>query len=66
MPACVTHVTSGKHPLLVDRARYQGHPAIVIVVRGAASGTLQVLVVAGDCTATTSHVLASATLPSPG
>jgi hypothetical protein len=65
MPACVTHVT-GRLPLLVDRARYQGHPATVIVVRGAASGTLQVLVVAGDCTATTSHVLATTTLPSPG
>jgi hypothetical protein len=65
LPACVTHATGGKLPLLVDRARYQGHPATVIVVPGAASGMLRVLVVAGDCTATTGHVLAATTLPRP-
>jgi hypothetical protein len=59
-------VTGGKYPLLVDRARYQGHPATVIVVPGAASGTLRALVVAGDCTASTGHVLATTTLPGPG
>jgi anti-sigma factor RsiW len=65
-PACVSHVTGGKRPILVDQARYQGRPATVIVVPGATSGTLRALVIAGDCTATTSHLLAIATLPRPG
>jgi hypothetical protein len=65
-PACVSHVTGGKRPILVDRARWRGRPATVIVVPGATSGTLRALVIAGDCTATTSHLLAIATLPRPG
>jgi hypothetical protein len=66
MPACVPHVTGGKRPLLVDKARYQGRPATVIVVSGAIPGTLRALVIAGDCTGTTSHVLATVTLPGSG
>jgi hypothetical protein len=66
LPPCVTGVTGGKRPLLVDRARYQGRPATVVVVPGVASATLRVLVVAGDCTAAASHVLANTTLPAPG
>jgi hypothetical protein len=66
LPACVTRVIGGTRPLLVDQARYQGRPATIIVVPGAASGTLRVLVVAGDCAATTGHVLATTTLPRPG
>ena len=66
MPACVSHVTGGKRPILVDQARWQGRPATVIVVPGATSGTLRALVIAGDCTAATSHVLATTTLPRPG
>ena len=65
LPACVPHLTGGQRPLLIDQARYQGHPATVIVFP-ISSGTLQVLVVATGCTATTSHVLAAATLPGPG
>ena len=59
--ACVSHVTR-KRPILVDQALYQGRPATLIVVPGATSGTLQALVIAGDCT-TTGHLLAIATLP---
>ena len=66
MPACVWHVPGGKRPILVDKARWQGRPATVIVVPGATSRTLQALVIAGDCTAATSHVLATTTLPRPG
>ena len=66
MPACVSHVPGGTRAILVDQAHYQGRPATVIVVPGATSGTLRALVIAGDCTATTSHVLAIATVPRLG
>jgi hypothetical protein len=66
LPTCVTRVTGGKRPLLVDQARYQGHPATVIVIPADRPRTLRALVVTGDCTAATSHVLATTTLPAPG
>ncbi len=58
------HVTGGKRPLLVDIARYQGHPAAIIVVP-ATPGTLQALVVPSDCTAAAPHVLRPITPPAP-
>jgi hypothetical protein len=66
VPACVPHVTGGKRLLLVDRAKYQGRPATVIVTPGATSGTVRALVVAGACTATNGHVLATTTFPRSG
>jgi len=66
MPACVPRVTGGKRPLLVDLATYQGRPATVIVIPADRPGTLRALVVPGTCTATTSHVLATTTLPGSG
>jgi hypothetical protein len=66
VPGCVPHVTGGKRPLLVDRAKYQGRPATVIVIPGATSGTLRALVVAGACTATTGRVVATTTFPGSG
>jgi hypothetical protein len=66
VPACVPHVTGGKRLLLVDRAKYQGRPATVVVTPGATAGTVRALVVAGACTATTSRVLATATFPRSG
>ena len=66
MPACVPHVTGGKRPLLVDLAKYQGRPATVVVIPADRPGTLRALVVAGACTATTSHILAMTTLPGSG
>jgi len=65
-PACIPQVTGGKRPLLVDLAKYQGRLATVIVVPAGRSGTLRVLVIAGGCTATKSHILATTTLPAPG
>jgi hypothetical protein len=65
LPACVAPVTGGARPLLVDHARYQGRPATVIVVP-AGHGRLRALVVAGGCTATTGHVLATTTIPASG
>ena len=65
-PACVAHVTDGQRPLLVDLAKYQGRPATVIVIPGATPGTLRALVVAGGCTAATSHLLATTTFRGSG
>jgi hypothetical protein len=65
LPACVTRVTGGTRPLLVDQARYQGRPATIIVIPGTAPATLRALVIA-DCTSATGHVLATTTLPRPG
>ena len=66
VPACVPHVTGGKRLLLVDRAKYQGRPATVIVTSGTTSGTVRALVVAGACTATNGRVLATITFPRSG
>ena len=66
VPACVRHVTGGKPPLLVDLAKYQGRPATIIVIPGAASGAVRALVVSGRCTAITGRVLATITFPRSG
>ena len=61
---CVLRVISGIHPgtlLWVERAHYQGLPATVIVAR---SGHDDVAwVTAAGCSASSDHVLATATLP---
>ena len=65
-PPCVADVTGGKRALLVDKAQYQGRPATIIVIPGAASGTLRALVVDGRCQAATGRVLATTTFPGSG
>jgi hypothetical protein len=61
---CVLRVTAGTSPVtltLVERAHFQGRPAIVIV---AVSGhRYQAWVAASGCSASSDHVLATATLP---
>jgi hypothetical protein len=61
---CVQRVTQGTIPgtlVLVERAHFQGQPAIVIV---AASGVHDTAwVTASGCSASSDHVLATATLP---
>ena len=61
---CVLRVTHGTRPgtlVLVERAHFQGQPAIVIV---AVSGHDRAAwVTASGCSASTDHVLATATLP---
>jgi hypothetical protein len=46
---------------LVERARFQGHPAIVIVA--VSSHRYQAWVAASGCSGSSAHVLATATLP---
>jgi hypothetical protein len=66
LPACVARVARGQRPLLVDVARYQGHPAAVIVLRAAPGGRPRAVVVAPGCSGTTARVLATAALPGSG
>ncbi|MGP4023028.1 anti-sigma factor family protein [Actinomadura sp. 3N407] len=54
---CVYGVTKGQAPALVDRADYEGKPAIVIATRGNESGKWNVWVVRPDCSAGDQHVL---------
>jgi Putative zinc-finger len=60
--ACVTRVTGGTMPRLVDAASYRGQPALAIMV-SAGGGATRVWVVGAGCSATASDVLAQATLP---
>jgi hypothetical protein len=63
---CVAHVAAPQHPLLVDVAQYQGHPALIVVLPAINGGRPRALVIARGCTATTAQVLATATLPRSG
>jgi hypothetical protein len=65
LQACVAHVAGARHPLLADVARYQGKPAVIVVLPGP-PGNLRALVIGPGCTGTTAHVIATATLPSSG
>ena len=66
LQSCLIHIASGQRPLLVDLARYQGHPALVVVLPSTNGGQPRALVLAPGCTSTTAHVLATATLPASG
>lgn len=64
LKGCVQRVTAGTVPgtlVLVERAHFQGQPAIVIVaVQG---GQDMAWVTASSCSASSAHILATATLP---
>lgn len=64
--ACVNAVTGDQHPRLVDIARYQGKPAMIIVVGGQGTAPARAWVVAPDCTAARHHVITQITLPGLG
>ena len=60
---CVTRVTGGNRPLLVDHARFKGKPATVIVVPAGRPNLARAVVVGPACSATVTDQLASTTLP---
>jgi hypothetical protein len=60
--ACVTLVTGGVPPRLVDKARYQGRPATVIV-QAAAGKPAQVWVVGPGCSASQRDLIAHTEIP---
>jgi hypothetical protein len=64
LKGCVLRVTQGTRPgtlALVERAHFQGQPAIVIVAVSGRHDTAWVT--ASGCSASSDHVLATATLP---
>ena len=63
---CLIHVANGQHPLLLDLAKYQGHPALIVVLPSTNGGQPRALAIAPGCTATTARVLATAPLPRSG
>lgn len=55
---CVTQISKGVDPVLVDLARYNGRQATVIVLRGSDPHELDVWVVGPKCSATIPDVIA--------
>jgi hypothetical protein len=54
---CVSEISKGEQPVLVDLARYNGRHATLIVLRGSHPHQLDVWVVGQKCSATTSDVI---------
>jgi hypothetical protein len=57
MPGCLDRIAGGSTVLLVDMARYDGKPAIIIVTAASSAHKAQVWVVAPDCSASHPDVL---------
>ncbi|MFA1540225.1 anti-sigma factor family protein [Actinomadura monticuli] len=57
LKGCVSGVTHGLTPTLVDQAKYEGAPATVIAVPGNSPGKWNIWVVTPDCSATDQHIL---------
>ena len=66
LAGCVTRIADGQQVLLVDVARYQDTPAMVIVTRASATAPELVWVVGTACSSANSHLLTHATLPPAG
>ncbi|MFB4316415.1 hypothetical protein [Actinomadura sp. 21ATH] len=62
LAGCVSAVTGGRSPELVDAAKFDGGPATVIAAPAGAAGTLDVWVVGPDCTAQDPRILKRATV----
>jgi hypothetical protein len=54
---CVTGVAGRQAPLLVDQARYEGKPAIIIAASGDEPGKRNIWVVGPDCSPQAHHLL---------
>ena len=66
LAACVSHLSGGREPMLIDIARYGDRPAAVIVVPAAGSPTVRVWVVGPGCSGQGGDVIAQTSLPAPG
>jgi hypothetical protein len=64
--ACVTQITGGTPPSLVDQARYQGRPATIIVQAAAGGRPQQVWVVGPACSAARPDLIAHTELAGQG
>ena len=66
LTGCVTKVVSAARAdevKLVDQARFQGHPATIIVVAATSAQPGMVYVAGTPCSASDAHILAQAPLP---
>src|SRR5216683_1522327 len=63
---CVERIAGGLPPRLVDKARYDGRAATIIVLPASAREPAQVWVVGPACSGARSDVLAHTSLPGPG
>jgi hypothetical protein len=66
LAACVSGLAGGRHPRLVDIARYGTRPAAVIVVPAAGTSAMRVWVVGTGCAAQGGDVIARLSVPAPG
>ena len=66
LAGCVERIAGGLPPRLVDKARYDGRAATIIVLPASARGPAQVWVVGPACSGARSDVLAHTSLPGPG
>jgi hypothetical protein len=63
---CVSHVAGGRHPRLVDTARYGSQPAAVIVVPVPGTATVRVSVVGPGCSGQGGDIIHQFSMPAPG
>jgi hypothetical protein len=64
--ACVSDVTGGTAPALVDKARFQGHPATIIALSHVGNQVSQAWVVGPSCSASYTDILEHVSLPTSG
>jgi hypothetical protein len=64
--ACVSDVTGGTAPALVDKARFQGHPATIIALSHVGNQVSQAWVVGPSCSASHTDILKHVYLPTSG
>jgi hypothetical protein len=65
LQSCLAHVAAGQRPLLLDLARYRGHPAAIVVLPATAYAPARALAIPPGCTAAHPRILATAPLPTP-
>jgi hypothetical protein len=63
---CVSDVTGGNTPALVDSAEFQGHPATIIALGHAGNQVSQAWVVGASCSASDTDILKHVSLPTSG
>jgi hypothetical protein len=66
LSGCVTRITGGQRPLMVDESRYDGRPATIIVLAATAQQLTEAWVVGPTCSASRSDVIVHTSLPSSG
>jgi hypothetical protein len=66
LPGCVARIAAGLRPRMVDEARYNGHPATIIVLPATAPGRAQVWVVGPACSGSRSDVIAHVAMAGSG